>query len=234
MQFGKATWMGSWWKLTPSQKQNIEHIRTPNGDTDDVQVEYEFVDPRQARPKQRALFFALLGDIHQWSGEPTDWLKEYFYTRYTVKTAGGEISLAADTKNTVSDAIKLIDDVIDFIFEFGVPVHAGYPLLPRDENYFQYECIKHRECLICGRHADIHHMEGIPGNTVGMGNNRNKIDHTQRYLAALCREHHGICHQLGTDAFCKKYKLTSLGIKVDARTLKSINLRGEYHDLENN
>ena len=229
MQSGIAYWLGDSWNIVPDKPPNLEHIETLNGGkTNGIPVMFEMVDSRRARPKQRALFFALLGDIHQWSGEPTEWLKEYFYTRYTIKTAGGEISLADDTKNTVSDAVKLIDDVVDFIFEFGVPIHAGYALLPRDENYFQYECIKHRECLICGRHADIHHMEGIPGNTIGMGNNRNKIDHTQRYLAALCRNHHTEIHKLGTPEFCQRHHLTSIGIKVDAQTLKRIGVRGNY------
>ena len=226
---GKAYLQNDKWIVVLDSKPNLERINTIDGDvTNGVPVQVEFVDPRKATPKQRSLFFALLGDINKWSGESTDWLKEYFYTRYTIQTAGGEISLADDTTNTVTDATKLIDDVIKFIFEFSVPINEAYPLLPKDENIFQYECIKHRECLICGRHADIHHMEGIPGNTVGMGNNRNKIDHTQRYLAALCRNHHNEVHRLGTPEFCRRHHLTSIGIKVDAQTLKRIGVRGNY------
>jgi hypothetical protein len=226
---GKAYLQDSKWIVVLSKQPNSEWLNTVNnGKTDGVPVQVEFVDPRRARPKQRSLFFALLGDISKWSGESKEWLKEYFYIRYTVQTAGKEISLADGTSNTVTDATKLIDDVIRFIFEFNVPINEAYPLLPKDENTFQYECIKHRQCLICGRHADIHHMEGIPGNTVGMGNNRNKIDHTQRYLAALCRNHHNEVHKLGTPEFCRRHHLTSIGIKVDAQTLKRIGVRGNY------
>ncbi len=229
MESGKAYWRNDRWIIIPDRQPNLEHIETLNGGhIDGVPVVYDMEDRRKARPRQRALFFALLGDIHNWSGEPTEWLKEYFYTRYTIKTAGNEISLADDTKNTVSDAVKLIDDVVDFVFEFGVPVKEGYVLLPRNENYFQYECIKHRQCLVCGQHGDIHHVEGIPGNTVGMGGNRNHVNHSQRVLACLCREHHEICHKYGTDKFCRTYKLTHLGIKVDAETLKRIGVQGHY------
>lgn len=229
MESGKAYWQNDHWVIVPDKEPNLEHIATLNGGAvDDVPVVFEMVDRRKARPKQRALFFALLGDIHNWSGEPTDWLKEYFYMRYVIKTAGKEISLADNTKNTVSDATKLIDDVVDFIFEFGVPVKEGYALLPRNENYFQYECIKHRQCLVCGKQGDIHHVEGIVGNTVGMGGNRNHVNHSKRVLACLCRKHHEICHKYGTNKFCKTYGLTRLGIKVNAETLKRIGVQGHY------
>lgn len=229
MDSGKAYWQNDHWIIYPDTPPNLEHISTlNNGLVSNVPVHYEMIDPRQARPKQRALFFALIGDIHSWSGEPAKWLKEYFYTEYTIKTAGDEISLANDTTNTVSDATKLIQEVIDFIFEFNVPINEAYPLLPKDENYFQYECIKHRQCLICGKYADIHHLEMDDGNAVGMGVNRRKVDHSKRYLAALCRKHHEICHKYGTRKFCQKYKLTNLGIKVDAQTLKRIGVQGNY------
>lgn len=213
----------------PDIQPNLEHIATMNdGNVQGVPARVEWVDPRQARPQQRALFFALVNDIHQWSGEPSEWLKEYFYTLYTVKTAGKEISLADGTTNTVTDAKELIDEVVDFIFEYDVPVKQGYVLLPRDENEFQYECIKHRKCLICGKHADIHHLELDNGNAVGMGMNRTKVDHSKKLLVALCRVHHNEIHSKGTRLFCHDHHLTNVGIKVNAETLKRIGVQGNY------
>lgn len=233
MLSGKALWRDGVWLVKLDQEANFEHIQTINSNqVASVPVEIEFTDPRKARPKQRALFFALLGDIHNWSGEPTEWLKEYFYTLYTIKTAGRVISLANDTQNTVSDARKLIDQVVDFIFEFDVPIKQGYELLPRDENSFQYECIRHRKCLICGKHADIHHLELNDGNAVGMGMDRTKVDHSKRWLVALCRRHHQEIHETGTKIFCTRHHLTSIGIKVDADTLKKIGVRGNYGEID--
>lgn len=226
---GQARWHKDHWNVFPDSEPNFEHIETINGrNVKSVPVTVEFSDHRKARPKQRALFFALMGDIHEWSGEPTEWLKEYFYTMYTIKTAGKTISLADDTENSVTDAKELIEQVIDFIFENGVPVKTGYHLLPRDENYFQYECIKHRECLICGKRGDIHHIEGIYGNTIGMGSNRNHVDHSKRILACLCRTHHNEIHNKGTRLFCYDHHLTNIGIKVDTETLKRIGVQGNY------
>lgn len=225
LRSGKAYWeQGGWW-IAPDETPNLSHIETMYGKVSGVPVEYEIPDRRKARPKQRRLFFALLSDIHRWSGEPAEWLKEYFYLQYTIKTAGKEISLANDTVSTVSDATELINLVIDFIFDYQVPINDGYPLLPRDEAYFQFKCIQHRRCLICGRAADINHID-----EVGMGRNRNKLDHTQARLSALCRVHHTEWYQIGNQAFCKKYRLTNLGVKVNAETLKRIGMRGAYHD----
>lgn len=224
---GKAIWNAGSWVVSPDQMPDDgfwEWVKTKNdGDTEVIPVELTFVDPRQARPKQRRLFFALLQDIWAWSGEPVEWLKAYFYSRYTIRTNGKMISLADGTENTVSDASYLIDDVIEFVFQFGVPVKQGYELLPRDEDQFQFRCVKYRRCLICGKHADIHHVDEI-----GSGRNRSHLDHTQFRLAALCREHHQEAHQLGLAEFLKRHHLTRMGIKVNAETLKNIGLRGDY------
>lgn len=191
-------------KLTVIIKEslNIEQLKTMyDDDLSKIYARIEIVDPRKARPAQRKLFFALLNDIQIWSGAPMkDFLKDFFYTTYAIENGGAEISLADDTKNTVSDANKLLDIVIDFMFDWSVPFKQGYELLPRDENYFLYQCCKHRKCVVCGRNADIHHMNG---STVGAGSNRNKIDHTKRYVLPLCRVDHNLIHSQGEDEFCK-------------------------------
>lgn len=236
MQSGKAYWReGLGWIIQPDMPMNLEHVATlNNGSLEGVPIEFEMPDPRRARPKQRRLFFALLGDIHRWSGEPVEWLKEYFYTMYTVKTAGKEISLANDTNNTVSDAVELIDQVIDFIFDWSVPIRDGYTLLPRDEEHFIYECLIHRQCVICGRHADLHHVDyGMGNNTVGMGMNRNKVDHSKRELYPLCREHHQEIETINTTAFENKYRIKVKGIKLTPDVLRKLGVKGEYDDDTN-
>ena len=235
---GRAYYTDKGWLIKPDRAlttSELERLDTLAPDPSrGASVQLEFIDPRKANAKQRRLFFALISDIHRWSGEPSDWLKEYFYLKFVIAHDGKLISLADDTKNTVTDATELIDQLVDFIIDWDVPVEDGYQLLPRDEEHFQYACIKHRKCLICGRRADIHHLENKPGNAVGMGGNRNKVDHSKRYLAALCRKHHNMVHQLGTTAFCRKYGLTRLGIKVDAETLKKIGVRGNYGNSSSN
>lgn len=172
MVSGKAFWRGNGWEVKPDQAPTsdfFDHLETINGpDYDGALVELNFTDPRQARPKQRALFFALIHDIWEWTGQPEEWLKTYFYSRYTIRTNGKSISLANGTVSTVSDATYLIDDVVDFIFTYGVPVKVGYELLPRDEEHFQWRCIRHKKCLkhrvaaLCRKHHTEIHKIGVP------------------------------------------------------------------------
>nr|PMC27382.1 hypothetical protein CJ225_06005 [Gardnerella vaginalis] len=203
---------------------NWEHIATINdGNLQGVPVEVNYVDPRRARPRQRRLYYALLGDIINWSGEDKDYLDEYFHNLYWEKTCGQEISLSNNTTNTVSDAKRMIDYVIDFIFDNEVPVKQGYELLPRNEEHFQYQSLMHKSCLICGQHADFHHVD-----SVGMGRDRTKVDHTKHRVMALCRVHHTEYHKIGTSEFCKKYHLTAPGIKLSEEDLKKLEIKGNY------
>lgn len=214
--------------LVPDIVPNKDHILTINNNKlNGADVEWHLVDPRKARPKQRALFWALMGDIAQWNGYEPDDMRYYFYNRFMIDHDGKEISLADTTTNTVTDAKELIDDVIDYIFEFRVPVKAGYELLPRNEEHYQFQCLRHRMCVICGQRADVHHIDEI-----GMGRDRTKLDHTKFHLMALCRSHHNEFHKIGPTAFGKKYHLNMTGIKADKETLKQIGVQGHYGNDE--
>lgn len=225
MASGKGYWTddGNYY-VVPDQVPNKDHVATiNNGKIDGANVEWHLVDPRKARPKQRALFWALMGDIARWNGYEPDDMHNFFYNRYMIRNDGKQISLADTTKNTVSDAKELIDDVIDYIFEMQVPVKAGYELMPRNEEHFQFQCLRHRMCVICGQRADIHHID-----EVGMGRDRTKLDHTQFHLMALCRSHHTEFHKIGIKEFGEKYHLDMRGIKADKETLKAIGVQGHY------
>lgn len=99
----------------------------------------------------------------------------------------------------------------------------GYELLPREQEYYLFECCRHRVCTICGKHADIHHVD-----VLGAGMNRNHVDHTKRHVMALCRIHHSEIEQIGAEEFSSKYHVPVDGIKLDKETLKRIGLRGNY------
>lgn len=208
---------------------NLDHIETVSGSRDQLYLDWELADTRKARPQQRRLFFALLSDIYTWSGMPTDFLKELFYLQYEEYTFGNAISLSNTTESSVSDANVLLDLVIDFMFTWRVPFKQGYELLPREQEYYQYQCCRHRRCMVCGReHSDINHVD-----TVGSGRDRNRLDHTQLRVNCLCREHHTEWHKIGPTAFGEKYHIPVSGIKLDEETLKKIGVRGNYRGETN-
>lgn len=202
---------------------NLDHVETVSGTRDQFYMDWEIADTRKARPQQRRLFFALLNDIADWSVTPQDYLKSLFYLQYQIYTNGKQISLSDVTKSSVSDANVLLDLVIDFMFEWRVPFKKGYELLPRDQEYYLFECCRHRVCMICGNRADIHHVD-----VIGAGLNRTHVDHTKRHVMALCRVHHSEIEQIGSVAFSAKYHVPVEGIKLDKETLKRIGLKGKY------
>ncbi|GAK47738.1 hypothetical protein LOSG293_110540 [Secundilactobacillus oryzae JCM 18671] len=210
--------------IRPKTAVSLDHIETLYGSDELMWLDFELVDKRKARAQQRRLFFALLHDIEEHFIVPQDFLKQMFYTQYSIYTAGKEISLSDSTKSTVSDANVLLDLVIDFMFEWHVPFKAGYELLPRDQEYYAFQCCRHRVCTICGRErADIHHVD-----VLGSGMNRNHVDHTKRHVMSLCRAHHSEIEQIGPQAFSEKYHVPVNGIKLDVETLKKIGVIGNY------
>ena len=211
-----------WRAVKPIEPLNLDHIETVSGSKDEFYIDWELADRRKLRAKQRRLFFALINDIVQWSVMPLEYIKDMFYLQYSEYT-GREISLSDNSKTSVSDVNTLIDLVIDFMFEWNVPFKEGYKQLPREEQYFIYQCCRHRKCLVCGDSADIHHLD-----TVGMGVDRRKVDHTQKHVMPLCRTHHENYHQLGAEKFAELYHVPVNGIKLDAGTLKKLGVKGNY------
>lgn len=201
---------------------NQDHLETVNGGQGEFYVDFEVADLRKASVQQRRLFFALLHDIETYFVVPSEFLKSMFYTQYEFYTAGKSISLSDATESSVNDANTLLDLVIDFMFEWHVPFKKGYELLPKEEDYYLYQCCRHRVCTICSKYADIHHID-VVGRT-----NRNKVDHTKRHVMALCRVHHNEIESIGAIKFAQKYHVPVTGIKLKIEDLQKLGIRGNY------
>lgn len=198
------------------EKPNVERLKTMySGDLSKVYAKVDLVDPRKARPKQRALFFALLNDIWDWTGYPQSDMKSYFYNEYQRKTYGLSISLKDESDTTVSEANLLINIVLEFMFDWNVPFKQGYELLPKEESYYMYLCCKYRKCAICGaNNSQIAHYEAVGSE------GRKKSDHRQKHFWCLCKRHHREQHNLGVQSFVNKYHINP--IKLDEQVLKSL------------
>lgn len=209
------------------ERPPMDHIETVAGSRTEFWTDWEIADTRKLRPAQRRLFFALLADIYNWSFQPPESLKQYFYLKFASKYDGKQISIADETESSVTDGNNLIEIVIDFIFENNVELADSLGLLTKSDSHYLYQCCRHRRCFECGKHADIHHID-----TIGMGGNRNKVDHTKRSVMALCRKHHQEIEQIGSEAFSQKYHIPINGIRLNIETLKSIGVRGQYKETE--
>lgn len=71
---------------------------------------------------------------------------------------------------------------------------------------------------INGKKAELHHVD-----RVGMGNNRNEIQHEGRLCLPLCRDHHMEVDQIGDRTLCQRYHISP--VLIDARIIKTYRLR---------
>ena len=189
-------------------------------DTQECYVEY--IDSRPLSDKQRKMCYALMNAIAEWSGSSTQDIKEAFKLEFwadKVETIGDKIfSLSNAPMSLVADFQRFL---IGFILENNVPVKRPLLEYVDDINHYVYMCLIHKKCAICGKKADLHHLEG---SVVGMGNDRTQISHLGKEVMSLCRVHHQEYHNIGHNSFLSKYHLNK-GILADKTICKIYGLK---------
>src|SRR5699024_7126792 len=117
----------------------------------------------------------------------------------------------------MTTAKRFITFLLDFAIRNGIPLKHSGITYQDDIDTYMYMSLKYRSCVICGKPADIHHV-----NSVGMGNDRKLVDHRQKHLIALCREHHQQAHQMGWPTFKENYHVKA--ILLDPQTLTQLGI----------
>ena len=72
---------------------------------------------------------------------------------------------------------------------------------------------------VCGKRADLHHIDAV-----GMGNDRNEVQHLGREVMSLCRVHHTLYHSIGKSEFMTRFHLEG-GVIADKTVLKIYGLK---------
>lgn len=171
------------------------------------------IDSRPLSDKQRRACYALLREIADYTGQGLDptkeWMKLKFLAEDLEQTADRIFSLSNASMSLVCAFQRFL---VRFIVDWDIP--CNFPLLNYVDDIpdYIYACLIAKKCCICGRHADLHHVD-----RVGMGRDRNDIVHEGMEALPLCREHHTECHTTGQQSFEDKYHLPG-GITLD-RTL---------------
>jgi len=184
-------------------------------------VHVELVDPRRISPQQRRKAYALIRDIALWmGGTPMETVKEltkWIFQESDPATLEETFSLS-DCSMEV--ARLYITFLIDFCLLYDVP--CGEPLykLAEDIGRYVWICALNKRCAVCGRHADLHHVD-----VVGMGRDRKEICHIGMRALPLCREHHTEIHSIGQEDFLRRYVLEP--VKIDERIADVYKLRKE-------
>jgi hypothetical protein len=177
-------------------------------------VALELLDNRRISPKQNKVAHALIGDIANWQGDfPI--VTEQFLKYYFMAQSGKWFSHATATR---SEARDWVDFLIEFVLSNNISLPKRYEYLTENSSWFFY-CLKYRKCCICGKHADIAHVEAV-----GMGRNRYAIDHSGHRFMALCREHHMEQHTIGILLFLELHDVMPLYLDYEQR--KKLNVGG--------
>lgn len=167
---------------------------------------------------QRGKLFGLFRDFSFWTGYPIEWVKDVFSMQYQI-LSGLEWFSLADNRCTLTQANDMIELVLEYMLENGIPFKFQRFHLDSDITRFLFLQLKYRTCFICGKEkSDVAHVEAV-----GMGNNRKKIDHSKHRFMCLCREHHMEQHQIGVYNFMDKYHIVPL--KLNYETLVSLGIQ---------
>lgn len=184
------------------------------------EVYVQLIDSRPLSDKQRKMCYALIRSIADWSGSTTAEIKEAFKLEFWAD----KVDTLADKIFSLSNApMSLVAEfqrfIIDFILSNDVPVNRPLREYVDDVRHYTYMCLIHKKCAVCGKKADLHHIDAI-----GMGNDRKEVEHLGREVMSLCREHHTEIHAIGRREFMEKYHLDG-GVEADKTVLKIYGLR---------
>lgn len=179
-------------------------------------IEIDVGDARQITPSQRKKIWALIREISEWNGDLPQVIEDYMksYTREIFNLDQFSLSNCS-----VTIANDMLYTILEFCFRNEVPFKTSlWDSIPSDYAR-QWYALRFRKCVICGKHADVAHLE-----TVGMGRNRHKISHEDYHFMALCRFHHEMQHKIGIENFIIRFHLKP--IKLNGEERKRLRIGG--------
>lgn len=171
-----------------------------------IDVDVKLIDKRHITEQQRKFVFALCNEISYYTGDDSEYIR-LLLQQYNANLRGIEVESLSSCDMTYAN--RLIDTIIDYCIENEIPI-GGQVIKDNQYQFTEHQvymmCLK-RVCVVCGKRADIHHVDHI-----GMGNNRNKVSHVGKRALPLCREHHTEIHTVGENKFIEMYHLTPIVI----------------------
>lgn len=162
-------------------------------------------DGRHITAEQRKKAYATIADISRYTGYLPEEAKEWLKYLHIARTGCNYFSLGSCSIDT---AREFINTLMDYALEHGVQLDDLGINRTDDIGKYLYYCLKHKKCAICGLAGEVHHWD-----TIGMGNDRRKVDDSNHRKICLCRKHHSQAHNLGPVEFEKQFKV--YGIKFD-------------------
>lgn len=157
-------------------------------------------DGRSITPAQRRKAYATLGDISNYTGYTVEAAKEIMKVENMLRLGQDKVISLSDC--TITEAREYINTLLEYSLKEGLILTESGLKRTDDIDAYLIQCIRYRRCCICGKDAEIHHVDAI-----GMGNDRRHVDDSEKKIAALCRVHHTLAHQKGWAQFADAYKV---------------------------
>ena len=137
------------------------------------EVDITMIDSRPLSAQQRKSCYAMIREIAAWCGDTTESTKEALKLDFW----RCELMQMADSMFSLSDAPMSIVAAFQswlarFIVRNDVPTNKPMLEYVDDVQDYVYACLINKKCPICGKKADLHHID-----TVGMGRDRTEIIH---------------------------------------------------------
>lgn len=180
-------------------------------------------DHRMITHDQRGYIYGLFHDISEYTGYPMEYVKDVLKSMFSLSKGWESFSLAYNGISK-SNASEFIEYILEFCFENEIPFRHMEYFVGSEHTRMLFLYLKYRKCFISGEKGDVAHCE-----TVGMGRNRNKIDHSKHHFLCLSRKYHIEQHTIGLKAFLKKYKLVP--IKLTKEQIKEFKIGGIIDEL---
>lgn len=200
---------------------DVVAARHKTEDGKSIELLVEVNDYRTITPEQRRMLFGLFRDISEYTGYPTSWIEDFIKSYYAAYKNLDKVSLSHD-KCTIVQASELLEMTIEFCYANEIPFKFQEFQIASDISRILFLHLKYRRCFICGaERSQVAHFE-----SVGMGRNRNRIDHSQHRLMCLCAKHHTEQHTIGIKQFMQKHHIVPM--KLKAEQLKEMGIKGVY------
>ncbi len=183
----------------------------------------QMIDGRPLSDKQRRTCYKLLREISNFTGMGLDPTKEYLKLKFLIE----DLEQTADQMFSLSNApMSLVCAfqrfLVRFILDYDIPCSFSLLDFVDDINDYVYACAVNKKCCICGRAADVHHHD-----RVGMGRDRETLNHLGMHMEPLCRYHHTECHTMPQAEFDAKYKIEPVKIDKSIAKIWGLNINAE-------
>ena len=133
----------------------------------------ELFDSRYSSPEQRKHYWALIGDIHDYTGKRKGLINLNMKALYMVEKDTDKEPSVAQGKMTQGEVAEWLQMIIEWMIEHDIPAQHPEGYIPADISKMMYVLTMNKKCVVCQKQPiEMAHFDG----TVGMGRDRTKID----------------------------------------------------------